>query len=231
MRIDATGQSSCLRFTSVKEAEQNYPTHDLKLAAVVFALKIWRHYLYRKKLQIFTDHKSLKYFFTHKELNMRQRRWLELVKDYDCEILYHPRKANVVADALSRRVAHSVALITRHTHLCRELERAEIAVAVGKVMTQLALLSVRSSLRQKIIDAQQGDPHLEERLHRVESSQDGEFSVSVEGGLLYQGHLYVPAVSDIKNKLLLEAYSSLFSIHPDSTKMYEDLKRYYWWMI
>ncbi|KAL4034958.1 hypothetical protein IC575_003632 [Cucumis melo] len=96
----------------LKSHEQNYPTHDLELAAVVFALKIWRHYLYGERIQIFTDHKSLKYFFTQKELNMRQRRWLELVKDYDCEILYHPGKANVLADALSRKVSHSAALIT-----------------------------------------------------------------------------------------------------------------------
>ncbi|KAL5544124.1 hypothetical protein UlMin_007908 [Ulmus minor] len=78
----------------LKVHEKNYPTHDLELAAVVFALKIWRHYLYGARCQIFTDHKSLKYIFTQKELNMRQRRWLELVKDYDCEILYHPGKAN-----------------------------------------------------------------------------------------------------------------------------------------
>ena len=87
----------------LKSCEQNYPTHDLKLAAVVFALKIWRHYLYSKRCEIYTDHKSLMYFFTQKELNMRQRRWLELIKDYDCEINYHPSKANVVADVLSRK--------------------------------------------------------------------------------------------------------------------------------
>ncbi|KAL0537104.1 hypothetical protein IC582_026074 [Cucumis melo] len=115
----------------LKSHEQNYPTHDLELAAVVFALKIWRHYLYGEKIQIFTDHKSLKYFFTQKELNMRQRRWLELVKDYDCEILYHPGKANVVADALNRKVSHSAALITRQAPLHRDLERAEITVSVG----------------------------------------------------------------------------------------------------
>ena len=85
----------------LKVHEKNYPTHDLELAAVVFALKIWRHYLYGVHCQIYTDHKSLKYIFTQKELNMRQRRWLELVKDYDCDILYHPGKANKVADALS----------------------------------------------------------------------------------------------------------------------------------
>ncbi|KAD2393085.1 hypothetical protein E3N88_40062 [Mikania micrantha] len=87
----------------LKTHEINYPIHDLELAAVVFALKIWRHYLYGVKCTIYTDHKSLKYFFTQKDLNMRQRRWLELLKDYDCEILYHPGKANVVADALSRK--------------------------------------------------------------------------------------------------------------------------------
>ena len=85
----------------LKNYEQNYPTHDLELAAVVFALKIWRHYLYGERCEIYTDHKSLKYIYTQKELNLRQRRWLELIKDYDYSINYHAGKANVVADALS----------------------------------------------------------------------------------------------------------------------------------
>ncbi|KAG8473082.1 hypothetical protein CXB51_034982 [Gossypium anomalum] len=88
----------------LKPHEVNYPTHDLELAAVIFALKIWRHYLYGEKCIIYTDHKSLKYLLTQKELNLRQRRWVELLKDYDCSIEYHLGKANVVADALSRRV-------------------------------------------------------------------------------------------------------------------------------
>ncbi|KAI3677596.1 hypothetical protein L6452_36862 [Arctium lappa] len=87
----------------LKIHEKNYPTHDLELAAVVFALKLWRHYLYGTKCTLYTDHKSLKHIFDQKELNMRQMRWLELLKDYDCELLYHPDKANVVADALSRK--------------------------------------------------------------------------------------------------------------------------------
>ncbi|KAL5555350.1 hypothetical protein UlMin_037586 [Ulmus minor] len=96
----------------LKDYEKKYPTHDLELAAVVFALKIWRHYLYGVRCEIYTDHKSLKYFFTQKELNMRQRRWLELVKDYDCEIFYHPGKANKVADALHRSLGTKLKLST-----------------------------------------------------------------------------------------------------------------------
>nr|XP_009765345.1 PREDICTED: uncharacterized protein LOC104216908 [Nicotiana sylvestris] len=93
----------------LKAHEKNYPTHDLELAAVVFALKIWRHYLYGVHVDIFTDHKSLQYIFKQRELNLRQRRWLELLKDYDVDILYHPGKANVVADALSWRSMGSLA--------------------------------------------------------------------------------------------------------------------------
>ncbi|GJW78390.1 putative reverse transcriptase domain-containing protein [Tanacetum coccineum] len=87
----------------LKPNEENYTTHDLELGAVVFALKIWRHYLYGTKCTVFTDHKSLQHILDQKELNMRQRRWLELLADYDCEIRYHPGKANVIADALSQK--------------------------------------------------------------------------------------------------------------------------------
>ncbi|GJS51521.1 putative reverse transcriptase domain-containing protein [Tanacetum coccineum] len=87
----------------IKVHEENYTTHDLELGAVVFALRLWRHYLYGKKCVVFSNHKSLQYILNKKELNLRQRRWIELLSDYDCEIRYHPRKANVVADALSRK--------------------------------------------------------------------------------------------------------------------------------
>ncbi|GJR69419.1 putative reverse transcriptase domain-containing protein [Tanacetum coccineum] len=87
----------------LKPNEENYTTYDLKLGAVMFALKIWRHYLYGTKCTVFTNHKSLQHILDQKELNMRQRRWLELLADYDCEIRYHPGKANVVADALSQK--------------------------------------------------------------------------------------------------------------------------------
>ena len=131
--------------------EKNYPTHDLELAAVVFALKIWRHYLYGERCKIFTDHKSLKYFFTEKELNMRQRRWLELVKDYDCSINYHPGKANVVADALSRKPSSfSAALLTTRKEIIRDLERMEIEVVVGHSEAYLTSLSVQPTLVERI---------------------------------------------------------------------------------
>ena len=94
----------------LKPHEQNYPTHDLEFAVVVFTLKIWRHYLYGEKCRIFTDHKSLKYLLTHKELNLRQRRWLGLFKDFNCIVDYHLGKANVVADALSRKTVSSLSL-------------------------------------------------------------------------------------------------------------------------
>ncbi|GJZ51767.1 putative reverse transcriptase domain-containing protein, partial [Tanacetum coccineum] len=86
-----------------KAHEKNYTTHDLELGAVVFTLKMRRHYLYDTKYVMFNDHKSLQHILDQKELNMRQQWWLELLSDYDCEIRYHPRKANVVADALSRK--------------------------------------------------------------------------------------------------------------------------------
>ena len=86
----------------LKNHEKNYPTHDMDLAVVVFALKIWRHYLYGEQFEVFSDHKSLKYIFTQRDLNMRQRRWMEFLEDYDFTLHYHPGKENVVADSLSQ---------------------------------------------------------------------------------------------------------------------------------
>ena len=115
----------------LKQHEEHYPTHDLELAAVVHALKIWRHYLLGNTCHIYTDHKSLKYIFTQSDLNMRQRRWLELIKDYDLEVHYHPGKANVVADALSRKsYCNCLAVRTMGLTLCQEMEKLNVEVNV-----------------------------------------------------------------------------------------------------
>ena len=92
----------------LKVHERNYPTHDLELVSMVFALKIWRHYMYGVHVDVFTDYKSLEYVFTQKELNIQQRRWLELLNDYDTSGLYHPVKFNIIEDALSRMTMGSV---------------------------------------------------------------------------------------------------------------------------
>ncbi|KAL4354195.1 hypothetical protein GQ457_06G023620 [Hibiscus cannabinus] len=113
----------------LKTHEKNYPTHDIELAAVVFALKIWRHYLYGERCMVYTDHKSLKYLMTQKELNLRQRRWLELLKDYDLSIEYHPGKANVVADALSRKVAVELRAMFARLSISPSIQRAPVCWA------------------------------------------------------------------------------------------------------
>ena len=135
----------------LKPHKENYPTHDLELAAAVFALKIWRHYLYGVRCEEYIDHKSLKYIFTHKELNMRQRRWLELLKDYDMEVKYHPGKGNVVADALSRKSTVYVAhLLTQEKRLLEELDGLQIEVVLPGNQSYIAALQTSSPLVEQI---------------------------------------------------------------------------------
>ncbi|WVZ75611.1 hypothetical protein U9M48_023649 [Paspalum notatum var. saurae] len=139
----------------LRKHEANYPTHDLELAAVVHTLKIWRHYLLGNTCRIYTDHKSLKYILTQPELNMRQRRWLELIKDYDLEIHYHPGKANVVADALSRK-AHCNVIEARPTVrvICCEMDEIEMPT---EQHAELYSLIVEPTIKDQIIVAQKQD--------------------------------------------------------------------------
>ena len=122
----------------LKDHEQRYPTHDLELAAVVHALKIWRHYLIRNKCDIYTDHKSLRYFFTQEDLNMRQRQWLELIKDYNLEIHYHLGKANVVVDALSHKdYCHSLMAEAIPPELSQEMEDLRLEILSKGMLNEL----------------------------------------------------------------------------------------------
>nr|GEY73697.1 reverse transcriptase [Tanacetum cinerariifolium] len=138
----------------LKPYEDNYPIHDLELVAVVFALKIWRHYLYGETCDIFTDHKSLKYIFTQKELNMRQRRWLELLKDYDTDIQYHLGKANVVADALSRKNSGTMDCLKIQPKIIKDLKLMEVELVVHGSEGYIASLKIEPNLILQIKEAQ-----------------------------------------------------------------------------
>nr|GEZ67587.1 putative reverse transcriptase domain-containing protein [Tanacetum cinerariifolium] len=171
----------------LKIHEKNYTTHYLKLGAVVFALKIWRHYLYETKCIVFTDHKSLQHILDQKELNMRQRHWLELLSDYDYEILYHPGKANVVADALSRK------------------ER------IKPLRVRALVMKIGLDLPKQIL----GD--------QTEAKKPQKLKKEDVGGMLIEN-------SKDPEKFRKEKLDhSKYSVHTGSDKMYQDLKKLYWW--
>ena len=134
--------------------ELNYATHDLELTAVVHALKTWRHFLIGNRCDVYTDHKSLKYIFTQKELNLRQRRWLELIKDYDMKLHYHPGKANVVAAALSRKsYANTLVIGGLPRELAKDLRELRLEIVPRGFV---AALEIQSTLLGKIREASQG---------------------------------------------------------------------------
>ncbi|GJZ17938.1 retrotransposon protein, putative, ty3-gypsy subclass, partial [Tanacetum coccineum] len=165
----------------LKPYEVSYPTHDLELAAVVFALKISRHYLYWETCDIFTDHKSLKYIFTQKELNMRQRCWLELLKDYDANIQLHPGKANVVADALSRKIYGIMACLKIQPEIIKDLELMEVDLVVRGSEGYVASLKIEPNLILRINEAQKDDGELWVVLQNLKEGKQAEFRVDDHG--------------------------------------------------
>jgi hypothetical protein len=214
---------------ALRPHEQNYPTHDLELAAVVHALKIWRHYLMGAHCNIYTDHKSLKYIFTQADLNMRQRRWLELIKDYDLEVHYHPGKANVVADALSRKAhCNCVIMDPKIATLCDELCKLNIEVVSSGT---LRYISVEPTLHEQIVMAQMGDKGVQIIKEMIEQKVDKYkcFRQESKGVLWFEDRLVVPKNLELRKKILDEAHLSKFSMHQGSNKMYHDLRSLYWW--
>ncbi|GJR25572.1 putative reverse transcriptase domain-containing protein [Tanacetum coccineum] len=160
----------------LKIHEKNYKTHDLELGAVVFALNIWRHYLYGTKCTMFTDHKSLQYILDQKELNMRQRRWLKLLSDYDCEIRYHPGKANI---------------LNAQTEV-RKPENFKVEDVGGMI-----------------------------RKEKLEPRADGT--------LCLNNRSWLPCFGDLRTLIMHESHKSKYYVHPSSDKIYQDMKRLYWW--
>jgi hypothetical protein len=181
------------------------------------------------RYNIYTDHKSLKYIFTQVDLNMRQRIWLELIKDYDLEVHYHPRKANVVADALSRKSqCNCIVMDSRINTLCDELSKMKIKVIPS---CTLSYISVEPTLLDQIIMAQLGDKgvqiikkNLNQKVEKYKC-----FCQDSKGILWFKDRLVVSKNRELKKKILDEAHLSKFSMHPGSTKMYHDLKPLYWW--
>jgi hypothetical protein len=209
----------------LRKHEVHCPTHDLELAVVVHALKIWRRYLIGKRCELYTDHKSLKYIFTQLDLNLRQRRWLELIKDYDPKINYHPGKANVVVDALSQR-SHVNQLVVKSisSELCDEFPKLKIIANI-----EVVEMEVGSSLLQQIQKGQVEDENIQEIRRNIKEGKSPRFSEDDQGVLWYKGRICVPNVNGLKNKILQEAHESTYSIHPGGNKMYHDLKATYWW--
>ncbi|GJU25199.1 reverse transcriptase domain-containing protein [Tanacetum coccineum] len=169
----------------LKIHEKNYTTHDMELGAVVFALKPWRHYLYGTKCTVFTDHKSLQHILDQKELNMRQRRWLELLSDYDCEIRYHPGKQILEAQTEARKPEN--------------LKSEDVG--------------------GMLIEASKDPGKL--RKEKLEPRADGT--------LCLNNRSWLPVYGDLRALIMHESHKSKYSVHPGSDKMYQDMKRLYWW--
>jgi hypothetical protein len=178
----------------LKIHERIYPTHDLELVAVVHALKIWMHYLYGQKCDVYTDHKSLKYIFTQSELNVRQRRWLELIKDYELEIHYHPDKANVVADALSRKSQFNMMVAHLMLYeLAKEFDRLSLGLLNS---TQGVTIELEPTLERDIKDGQKNDEKINEIRQLILDGKGKDFREDTEGVVWFKDRL---CVLDIKS--------------------------------
>nr|GFA51093.1 putative reverse transcriptase domain-containing protein [Tanacetum cinerariifolium] len=201
----------------LKIHEKNYTTHDLELGAVVFALKIWRHYLYGTKCTAFTDHKSLQHILDMKELNMRQRRWLELLSDYDCDIHYHLGKANVVADTLSRKEREP------------PLRVQALVMTIGLDLPRQILNAQTEARKLENIKKEDVGDMLVENSKDLEKVRTEKLEPRTDGTLCLNSRSWLPCYGDLQTVIMHESHKSKYSIHPGSDKMYQDMKKLYWW--
>ncbi|GJY28767.1 putative reverse transcriptase domain-containing protein [Tanacetum coccineum] len=190
----------------LKVHKEHYTTHNLELGAVVFALRLWRHYLYGTKCVVFTDYKSLQYILNQKELNLRKQRWIELLSDYDCEIRYHPEKANVVPDALSRKERDKPLrvrdlMMTVHNDLPKQIREAHEEV-----------------MKEENVEAK----NLGRLIKPI-------FEFYPDGTRCFGNRVLLPQFGRLRDLVMHDSHKSKYSIHPRSDKMYQDLKPLYWW--
>nr|GEW24751.1 hypothetical protein [Tanacetum cinerariifolium] len=190
---------------------KNYTTHDLELGSVVFALKIWRHYLYGTKCTLFTDHKILHIILDQKELNMRQRRWLELSSDYNYDIRYHPGKANVVADALSRK------------ERIKPLRVRALVMTIGLDLPRQILEAQIEALKPENLEKEDVGGMIRKDIPKKK------LEPRADGTLCLNDRSCLPCYGELRSVIMHESYKSKYSIHPGSDKMFQDIKKLYWW--
>jgi hypothetical protein len=194
------GQVVCYASRQLRKHEENYPTHDLELAAVVHALKIWRHYLIGHRCEIYSDHKSLKYIFTQNDLNLRQCHWLELIKDYDLGINYHTGKANAVADAFSHKKYYNATFARKmHPELQREIEFLNL----GMVSEAKVTMEVELTLEVEIREGQLEDAKLKEIRQLIQDNKTSDFLEDSQGTLWLGKQICVPDLKPIKESILI----------------------------
>jgi polyhydroxyalkanoate synthesis regulator phasin len=178
------------------------------------------------KCKIFTDHKSLKYIFTQKELNLKHQRWLELIKDYDLD-QYHPGKVNIMVDALSRKgQVNSVSAYLLQQELCWETEQLNVGM-VNNI--EATIMEVESTLEQEIHKGQESDEKIKEIKTQISLGKAPDFTEDEQDTVWFKKRICVPEVEHLRQLILGEGHDSAHSIHPRSTKMYQDLKEKYWW--